>query len=178
MSDVTGRDKGASRISQVEMPLVRFAAGIERVNRWLAGAVVALALAAVGLGAALIAGADDRSSQALEGVASPEVVGILDDNFAAWNAVGPDHPLGDVPYSRATVTEQLASGRPGVRATEKGAPVFLMPSKAGMERASEVVQVRDLAATTVTYRGGYAVMVFEFDDDLKFAHQWIVGSGR
>lgn len=84
-----GKTKNDVGIPQTEMPAIRLDEGKgRRTNRWLVGTVVVLALAVVGLGAALIvqAGTEERPSpsNSIWSVSSDADVALVDDVLAIW----------------------------------------------------------------------------------------------
>ena len=79
------KPKVGAGIPQAQMPEIRFDEGqLRPPNRWLIGAVIALALAVVAMGAVLIVQA---GSEEAEGLADPATVARVDDFIAAHNAM-------------------------------------------------------------------------------------------
>ena len=164
-------------IPQTEMPPIHFDEGrVRRTNRWLVGAVVALALAVVALGVALIVQSGEEAPAPPEplGLASAEVVRALDANAAALNAGDPE-ALAGIYAEDAVVTDTVAGME--FEGVDKIVDFYIEPPGTwNLERVSEVVRIGDFSAFAFTYYAGSGVAVFRLDDEMKIVHQWIMGT--
>src|SRR3990170_1426083 len=184
-SRMDSREKMGVNIPRAEVPQIRVDEGrASHLNRWLIGAVVLLVAGVVALGTALIvqsgeepapSPAEETALQTAEGLASPGVVRTVDAINAALK--GDAAALAAFYADDAVVTD-------AVQGTKFKGPSSIAShytssmGDANVERTSEVIQVGNFAAHAITYSGyggGSGILVFEFDDDLKIAHQWIVG---
>lgn len=163
-------------IPQAEMPAILFDEGrVRRTNRWLIGAVVVLALAVVALGVALIASSGEETPAAPtpEGLASPDVVRVVDGIVTAMNAHD-EQAFGALYAANAIVDDggTIYEGRDAI------VGFYLSPEKTwNLERTSEVVQGPGAGATfashTFTLPSGSGILVYELDGNLQILRQWI-----
>ncbi|HLB61383.1 MAG TPA: hypothetical protein VJN50_01355 [Actinomycetota bacterium] len=178
-NDMDAKAKPDLRIPEVRVPEPRFEEGrARRVNGRLTLAVVALSLAVVGLGVALIAQANGETTPeagpTAEGLAPPAVVESLDASIEAWNSFDEEALAGS--YGEEAVFDDLIAGETseGIDQIATKATRY-EPAPWRIERTSEVVQNGDFAAYAFTYNGGHGIAVFELTDDLRVAHQWVMG---
>lgn len=184
VSTMDSREKMGVKIPQVEVPKVRVDEGrVSRLNRWLVGAVVLLVAGVAALGTALIAqsGEEPAPPPRSEGLASAEVVQALDAQTAALNAA--DEAALAATYADDAVLADTVAGQE-FEGADAIAARYTGPLYEGFELVltSEVIQVGDFAAVAFTYNpstmmdsGGSGIAVFEFDEELKIVHQWLMG---
>ena len=174
-------------LPHAEVPEIRFGDGkLRRTNRWLIGAVVVLAVAVVALGVALTV--QMRSKETApppptpvqlepEGLADQAVASTVEDWFTALNA---GEPMGAL-YAKDAVLElrdltpaQVLRGREAIALHFEQLTGGVVPFHA--QSASDVLQIGSFAVVANSYAGGGGFSVFQFDDDLKIAHHWIMGT--
>jgi hypothetical protein len=163
-------------VPQAEMPSIRFDDGkLRRTNRWLIGAVIVLLVAVVGLGVALIAASNEETPAppALEGLASADVVQVVDGIVGAMNAH--DEQAFGALYAADAVVDDGATIYEG---RDEIVGFYLSPEKTwNLERTSEVVQGPGAGSTfashTFSVPSGSGILVYELDGNLQILRQWI-----
>lgn len=180
-NDMDSKPKTDVGIPRTEMPPIRLDESKGRhTNRWLVGAVVLLAIAVVGLGAALIvqAGSGEATPEEPLGLADQATVGLVDDFMAAQNS----HDANAVADLFLTdgVYYAFDSGGPGPFTTFEGRSeiadfqqqiIDLVPANV-VERVSPVVQVGDLSAFAVTDSNGWNMVWVQEWKYGKIARMW------
>lgn len=161
VSTMDSREKMGVKIPQAEVPKIRMDEGrASRINRWLVGAVVVLALAVVTLGAGLIVQAGSEETPT-EGLADPATVALVDDFLAAQNAMNQDQTtvastvedwyLADAILYVPGVPVEVFGSNEGHTMIQRFYEWILDQSPRGIavERVSSVVQTGDLVTFLV-----------------------------
>lgn len=160
VSTMDSREKMGVKIPQAEVPKIRVDAGrVSRINRWLVGAVVVLAVAVVALGTGLIVQAGSEETPT-EGLADPATVALVDNFLAAHNAMDQTNVASTVAdwyledatlYVPGVPVEAFESneGHPWIQRFYDWIVDQTGDSIVAVERVSSVVQTGDLVAFLV-----------------------------
>jgi hypothetical protein len=147
-------------------------------NVWVTVGVLALLALAIGTGVLIGRATVEEAAPAPEplGLASTEIVEAIDANIAALNAA--DEVALAATFAEDAILTDMLAGTETVGADEIAAVYLegMAPGDWDLERASEVVQYGSgWAANAFTYYNGGSITVFLFDEDMKIAHQWVMG---
>ena len=170
-------------IPQAEMPTIRLDEGkVRRTNGWLLGAVVALAVAVVALGAALVVEVNSEETPTAAtlppatGLADPAGVTFVDGFLAAHNTndadtiegqFAPDAVFTSVP-SDGTV--EASEGRDAIWGFYSG--LFDAVPDLRVERVSPIFQSGEMFAFTVRDSNQTEMLWVLVQRDGKVAEQW------
>jgi len=106
-------------------------------------------------------------------VASPEVLQAVEESAAALNAADEAALAATYAAEGAVVTDTIA----GIETTgpDAIAAFYAENGPRDLEITSAVVGFDNSAAHSFTHSGGSGLLVFEYDDQMKIVHQWIMG---
>jgi len=146
-------------------------------NVWVTVGVLALLALAIGTGVLIGRATVEEPAPAPEplGLAPAATVAVVDANIAALNAADED-ALAATFTTDAVFTDDIA----GIESVgvEEIVDFYLgdvYPGDWDLRRTSEVVQMGDFASSGFAYASGSGIAVWEFSDDGKIAHQWVMG---
>ena len=167
-------------VPQAEIPEIRLdEEGPRRTSQRLTVVLVLLA-AAIAITVAMFARSGDETTPGATGdtttpdapwVASAQVVDAVEASAAALNAHD-EAALAATYAEGAVVTDTIE----GIETTGPDAiAAFYAANGPSIQITSAVVGFDNSAAHSFTYSGGSGLLVFEYDDQMKIVHQWIMG---
>jgi hypothetical protein len=139
--------------------------------------VIALAAALVTLGAWVIV---DRGEGQTKGIASGEIVSLLNARFAAFNSAG-TKPMSGF-YSRDAILEEFdvvppysTRGADEIGARLEGISRLWDMAGFRITEESPVIQIGPFVAQAARISGGTPqILVYKIDENGKIAHQWAI----